>query len=267
MNFLSTTRIGFLLIIISTLFCSCATNLRYFSDLPDSTVVHLKPLPQEERVIQVGDRLLIAIGAENESSAEIFNRYGGNLTSGGLVGAGMGSGGQSGASETAGYLIDARGEVEFPIIGKVKAEGLTADGLKNRLTDLVKEYLKNPLVSVKFYVFKFTVLGEVRTPGTFVLPMQRTTLLDALGAAGDLPRSAKRYDIQIYRDYNGKRSITKIDLRKGDLLNNSDMFQVKHNDVIYVQPRDSRFVGEEARFYISLTTVAFGILAIFLRFN
>ncbi|RCH56658.1 hypothetical protein DJ568_02005 [Mucilaginibacter hurinus] len=265
MRFLSITRAVLLLIVVNTLFSSCSTNLRYFNDLPDSTVVNLKPLPQEERYIQIGDRLLISIGAFNDASAQIFNRYGGELTSGGMAGGARAAGGAN--SEISGYLVDAQGNVEFPIIGKVKADGLTADGLKNKISNLVKEYLKEPLVTVKFYVFKFTVLGEVRSPGTFSLPMQRTTILDALGAAGDLPRTAKRYDIQIYRDYNGKRTITKIDLRQSALLNNADVFQIKHNDVIYVQPRDSRFAGEEARFYTSLLTVAAGVFILFLRFK
>lgn len=221
-------------------------------------------MAQEDRLIQVGDRLQITIGASNNASAQVFNQYGGALTSGGLTGAGVAAA-QSSGPETVGYLVDTNGDVEFPIIGKVKAEGLTAEGLKNSITKLVAEYLKEPLVSVKFYVFKFTVLGEVRSPGTFTLPVQRTTLLDALGAAGDLPISAKRSDIQIYRDYNGKRTITKIDLLKSEILNNPDVFQIKHNDIIYVQPRDSRRAGEEARFYISLASVGLGILILLLR--
>jgi polysaccharide export outer membrane protein len=267
MNFSSMIKTCLLLLLVGSLFCSCSKQLRYFNDLPDSTVVHLKSLPQQERIIQVGDRLQITIGAFNDASAEVFNKYGGSLTGGGLIGAGSGSGGQSGGNETAGYLVDAHGEIEFPIIGKVKAQGLTADGLKKSITDLVAEYLKDPLVSVKFFLFKFTVLGEVRSPGTFTLPMQRTTILDALGAARDLPPSAKRYDIKVYRDYNGQRTITNIDLRKSAILMDPEMFEVKHNDIIYVMPRDSRFVGEEARFYISLTTVAIGILALLIRYK
>ncbi len=163
-------------------------------------------------------------------------------------------------------LVEADGTIEFPYLGRVLARGLTASQYKEKLTGLLTKYLKEPLVSVRFFQIKFTVLGEVRAPGTYTLPLQRTTFLDALGAAGDLPISAKRYDIQIYRDYNGKRTIFKVDLRSKAILYNPSLFQVKHNDVIYVQPRDSRRFSEEARFYASLVTMAVGIIAIFSRF-
>lgn len=266
MRFLHIMRPLALLIILGSILSSCSTNLRYFNDLPDSTVVHLKPLTREERFVQIGDRLQITIGAVNDASADIFNQYGGNLTSGGVSNGG-GAGRGTSSPETIGYLVDAKGQLEFPIIGKVKAAGLTADGLKIKLTELLTDYLKEPLVLVKFYEFKFTVLGEVRSPGTFTLPVQRTTILDALGAAHDLPSSAKRYGIKIYRDYNGQRTVTQIDLRKKTILDDPTVFEVKHNDIIYVMPRDSRFVGDEARFYISLVTVAVGIAALLVRFK
>jgi polysaccharide export outer membrane protein len=166
-------------------------------------------------------------------------------------------------SELSGYLVDADGMLEFPIIGKIKTEGLTSRQLKDTLTGMLKPYLRDPLVIVRFMTFKFTVLGEVRTPGVFNLPMQRTTILDALGAAGDLPHTAKRM-VEIYRDYNGQRIITKIDLRKKDVLYNADAFLVRHNDILYVQPRESRLLSEETRVYATFLTLAVGILTLIL---
>ena len=158
-------------------------------------------------------------------------------------------------------MVDLDGMLEFPIIGRVKTEGLTSKQLKDTLTNLLTPYLKQPLVIVRFMTFKFTVLGEVRAPGVFNLPMQRTNLLDALGIAGDLPHSAKR-TVAIYRDYNGQRIITKIDLRNKDFLYNPDAFLVKHNDVIYVQPRESRVLSEETKVYSSFLAVIIGVVAL-----
>jgi len=243
--------------------CTSTKELRYFNNLPDSTTIHLPPMPQDERLIQIGDRLDISIGAKDEAAAEVFNRYGGVATSGGSAARSSGSGANS---EVAGYLIDFDGMVEFPIIGRVKAERLTTRELKDTLTKLVTPYLRDPLVSVKFITFKFTVLGEVKSPGVFNLPMQRTTILDALGQAGDLPHSAKR-SIEIYRDYNGQRIITRIDLRKKDILYNSDAFIIRHNDVIYVQPRGSRLFSEEARVYLGLITLLISTLTLIITFT
>src|SRR3954451_5453285 len=96
-----------LLPIIIITSCTSTKELRYFNDLPDSTKIHLPPMPQEERIIQVGDRLDISIGARDEAAAEIFNRYGGVATSGANSGTSSGS---RGNSETAGYLIDYDGK-------------------------------------------------------------------------------------------------------------------------------------------------------------
>jgi polysaccharide export outer membrane protein len=238
--------------------CTAQKQLRYFNDLPDSAVVNLPPLPQQPRYIQEGDNLQINIGAEDPKAAEIFNNYGG-------VGGGDLNSGR--VTEVSGYLVGTDGFIQLAYIGKVKASGLTTDQLKQSLEGLLAKYLKTPIVSVRFFQLKFTVLGEVKSPGTFVLPLQRTTFLDALGAAGDLPNSAKRYDIRVYRDYNGKRTIFKVDLRSKDILYNADLFQVRHNDVIYVQQRDSRLVSDETRFYISLLTLVVGMYAIFIKYN
>jgi len=161
----------------------------------------------------------------------------------------------------AGYLVDFDGMLEFPIIGRVKTEGLTSRQLKDSLTVLLTPYLKQPIVIVRFMTFKFTVLGEVRTPGVYNLPMQRTNLLDALGIAGDLPHSAKRV-VEIYRDYNGQRIITKIDLRNKAVLYDPEAFLVKHNDVIYVQPRETRVFSEETKVYSSFLAVVIALVTL-----
>jgi len=254
-----------LFIVVSAIISSCASNkqLRYFNDLPDANRIELPHMSQVERTVQDGDRLMVTIGAQDPEAAELFNAYGGISSTGVRTSSGGGGAGAiRGESELAGMLVDADGTIELPYIGKIPAAGLTAMQLKDKLTDTLGKYLRGPLVTVKFFQIKFTVLGEVRNPGTFTLPLQRTTFLDALGAAGDLPASAKRYDIQIYRDYDGQRTIFKIDLRKKDILYDAELFQIKHNDVIYVQPRDSRRFSEETRFYASMLTLTIGIVAV-----
>src|SRR6476620_6083575 len=81
-----------LLTVIAISSCTSTKELRYFNDLPDSTTIHLPPMPQEERLIQVGDRLEISIGAKDEAAAEVFNRYGGVITSGGSPAGGRSTG-------------------------------------------------------------------------------------------------------------------------------------------------------------------------------
>lgn len=254
--------LGFTSLVIFITSCGSVNQIKYFADLPDTNIVSLPHLEQQPRQIQKGDRLFITIGAKSSEAAAVFNNYGDMPTSGSTGTAGASA--TLAISDVSGYWVDDFGTIEFPIIGRVHAEGLTTRQLKDSITEKVSPYLSEPLVSVKFITFKFTVLGEVRSPGTYILSNQRTTILDALGAAGDLPRSAKRHNIQIYRDYNGKRMIAKLDLRKKDVLSDPSIFQLRNNDVVIVQPRDIQFFGEETRNYISIISLLVTSTALFI---
>lgn len=235
-------------------FSSCGTpkNLIYFNDLPDSTHIFLPPIAKSERVIEYGDLLNIQINAEEKEAVAYFNIMGG-------APAGAGAGGIAPGS---GYLVNPLGFIEFPIIGKMKVLGLTEKQLKDLLTQQISKYVKNPLIEVRFTTFKVTLLGEVNAKGTFDLDMQRTTIFHALAAAGDLPNSAKRYDIQIFRDYNGERSIIKFDLRQKAVLNNPEIFEIRHNDVIYVQPARNQQFREDFAFVTSIIGLVTGFVSL-----
>ncbi|MGZ5135437.1 MAG: polysaccharide biosynthesis/export family protein [Flavitalea sp.] len=228
--------------------CGSTKNLRYFNDLPDSTHVFLPPMNKGERVIEYGDHINIFISAEEKDAVAYFNTQGGAST--GTVTPGTG------------YLVDPLGYIEFPIIGRIKVLGLTERQLKENLTQLIGKYVKDPLVDIRFNTFKVTILGEVNGPGTFTLDMQRTTIFQALAAAGDLPVTAKRYDISLYRDYNGERSIIKIDLRKKEVLYNSEVFEMRHNDVIYVQPSRNQLFRDDFSFFTSMLGLVAGLVSL-----
>ena len=220
--------------------CTSTRELQYFQDVPAVPVHPLPPIESEQRTIQKNDRLLISFGAQDVEAAAIFNKYGGVSVSGTEI---LGSGGEA-TNEVAGFIVDQNGYLDFPIIGKTKVEGLTIMQLKDSLLKSIKPYLKNPLVVIKFIDFKVTVLGEVKAPGTYSLTQNKPSIFHALGASGDLSRTGKRYDLQLFRDYNGTRSITKIDLRSKELLSNPQSFYLRNNDVLYVQPRKGGLAGE-----------------------
>ena len=237
-------------VLMLTTSCSTGKKLNYFNDLPDAETLELKAMPVPERIIERGDRLDISFIVKDQESAAFFNKH----SMGGVANAAAAVGVAAGASSSD-YLVDVEGEVEIPVVGRVKLSGLTTQQAKQKLSGLVSPFLKEPLVEVSFNSFKVTVLGEVKTPGSFVISAQHATLFEALAAAGDLPHSAKRYDVRLYRDYNGKRTITKFDLRKGSVLDNPDIFQMRPNDVIYVQARAGSLFKEEFGLFASVFTI------------
>jgi polysaccharide export outer membrane protein len=248
--------------ILAILFTSCSGSrqLSYFRNLPDSTIIHLPPTIADDRIIEKGDQLDIFFSARDQEAAGYFNIHG-PMASGGGGTAGISA---TAGSSTPGYEVDSAGRIDLPILGKLPVKGLTASGLKDTLTRLTSSYLKSPLVEVKFVSFRFTVLGEVRSPGTFNLSMQRTTLFEALASAGDLPHTARRYNIRLYRDYNGSRTVTRFDLRDQAVLYDKNVFQIKPNDVLYVEPRPSSMFKDDFGFFTSVFTLLVGIVTLWI---
>lgn len=141
--------------------------------------------------------------------------------------------------ENKAYIVDINGYINFPVLGKIYAEGLTLRELSEKLTAEISKDVKNPMVNASFVNFKITVLGEVSSPGTYTITGEKATILQALGMAGDLTLGAKRNDILLIRETNGVYEHKRIDLKKSDILS-SPHYYLCQNDVIYVSPTTSR---------------------------
>jgi len=140
-----------------------------------------------------------------------------------------------------GYLVDMEGCIDFPLLGRLKVAGLT----REQLTEMIKQkiiedgLIKEPIVVTEFMNFKISVLGEVRSPGTFNLQDDKITILEAIGRAGDLTIYGKRDDILVIRhDPNDGITYHRVNLRSADLIY-SPVFYLKQNDVVYVSPNNT----------------------------
>lgn len=121
-------------------------------------------------------------------------------------------------TEEYGYLVDFTGQIALPVIGKVSVLGLTKTDAEELIAKRLKEYLKNPIVQIRILNFKVTILGDVKSPGTFNINSQRLSVLDAIGMAGDLKMNGVRNNILILRDDNGikKRVSPRFKFKIGD---------------------------------------------------
>jgi polysaccharide export outer membrane protein len=257
----SVTAIMFIAVLFS---CTSTKQISYFQDLPDKDVIDLPPFQPEDRIIENGDDLYIYFSAKDNEAASYYNKSSAvpspTATITGTVPMATNAAGYS-------YIVANDGFIEIPNLGIVKVTGLTVAQLRAKLLTNVSAYLKDPSVEVRFNTFKISILGEVRSPGRFTLDMQRTTILDALAAAGDLPPTAKRYDVKLYRDYNGQRKIYKVDLTKANILNSQELFQMRHNDILYVTPLRNEIARQNFgtaatvfSFVLSIATLGFAIL-------
>jgi polysaccharide export outer membrane protein len=185
--------------------------------------------------IKPSDLLNIQISSNtlNQEQVTLFNaaNYGGSMGANG----GMMNQQQFGGASTIGFLVDETGFIKYPMLGKIKAAGLTRDELaKNLEIELAKkEYVKDPNIQVRFLQLKVNVLGEVKSPGTKSFSADRITILDALSAAGDLTDRGRRDNVTIIREESGQKKSYKINLLNTDFIN-SPVFQLQQNDVVYV---------------------------------
>ncbi len=246
---------------IALLASACTTNRRltYFGNLNTGADYKSDIKNNIEPKIQADDLLGITVSSLSSESNTLFNN--------GTITAPAGTITSTGASPMAakngeGYLVDKSGEVNFPVLGKIKLAGLTKEEAAELLTNEIKKSVKNPTVNVRFLNFKITVIGEVNRPATFTVPTEKVTVLEALGLAGDMTAFGKRENVLIIREKDGVRSAVRVDFTNKDLLN-SQYFYLQQNDVVYVEPVKAKGLqGSASSFYLPIISVAVSLLSI-----
>lgn len=214
--------------------CGSYKKITYLQDM--DTAATYQVLEQPDTKIAVNDRLNILVTAQEPSLAAPFNLASGTYSLDPNTGE-MKSNLTSEADK--GYVVNKNGYINFPVLGNVKAEGLTLEQLRLSLVEkiIATKYVKDPIVLVEFMNFQFTVLGQAN-PGNYVVPNGHINLLEALAMAGDLKASAKRDDVWVIRTENGERKVYSVDMRSKSLYE-SPAFYIQQNDLIYVKPLKS----------------------------
>lgn len=211
--------------------CATSKQILYFQDIDD---VQLGKLTTEyEAVIKKDDRLTIIVSGPDKTVTAPYN-----LTLNEMSGTSSYATGNPEQS-TLSYLVDPEGDIDFPILGKIHVEGMTRNDLVEYLTAEIGKDVKEPIVYVSFKNYKVTVLGEVRSPGTYTFDSEKVNILQALGRAGDLNLTAQREGILLLREVDGVQTHVRIDLRNSDILQ-SPYFYLQQNDVLYIPPSATR---------------------------
>lgn len=214
-----------LIIVSSVLVFSCASRKEvvYFQD----TGKYETLIDENESItkFKVDDLVSIYVSSLNPEASAPFNLFRG-ASEGGL------------RAEQVDYLVDQDGMIDFPVIGKLKIEGLSPDELRIVLRDKLSEYLKDPIINIRLRNFTVTILGQVARPGTYPVNGEQITILEALGLAGDLTLRGVRNNILVIRDFNGTKVYTRIDLTSKNMTK-SPVYYLTQNDVVYVEPNSA----------------------------
>ena len=180
----------------------------------------------------------------------------------------------SAGQASSGFLVDAEGNIEYPRLGTIRAEGLTkqelAEVIKKKLTEPV-ELLTKPSVIIRFLNYKVTILGQVAREGMMTIPGEKVTILEAIGLAGGITDYGKKDKVKVIRETDGSREVGYVDL-SSDSLFTSPYYNLVQNDVVIVEPtrQKIRMTDEQQNmqrisFALSIITSAAFLATIFIR--
>lgn len=212
--------------------CSTVPKIAYLRDLPAENPIRLQET--QDLTLKPGDRLQISVFSRDRELSNMFNLYEGYGGYGG--GGSYGGGGGYGAGHP--YTVDKNGEIEMPILGRIKVSGKTrlevADLVKYRL--LAGQLLTDPTVLVEYYDLSFYALGELSQNGRISIPRDNINIMQAITLAGDLTINGRRDNVMVLRTENGVQTPYYLDLTDPGSVYNSPVFYLQQNDMIYVEP-------------------------------
>lgn len=261
-------RIPFLSIIIisfgALLFHSCIPqrNTIYLQDKTGEkgyTDTYKKAEQITERYkIQSNDYLYIKVLTTDENLIPFYNLTEGNQNMSNRMNDG-------GNMRFFSYLVDGKGEIDFPNVGKIKVLGLTRSEVKETLQLLLSSQLEQFTLMVQLANINFTVLGEANA-GLYQMPKDQLTIYEALAISGDLKTYSKRKKVQVIRkDLDGISHVNYIDLTDKNLLDSEESY-ILPNDIIYVEPLKAKTFGFGETFSLGLLSSLVSFYLLISRF-
>ena len=228
--------LSLILMVLAAVSCSTPKEISYFQDLQPG-VTELTITDPVEIKVRPKDKLSILVNAQDQKLTNMFNLP--------IVSQQIGqeSTGSSGTSRgVSGYTVDTDGYINFPVLGKIRVEGMTREQIAEYLTGQLKEkeLIKDPVVTVEFINLGVSVLGEVNNPGRIKIERDNMTILDAISEAGDLTICGKREKVLVLRQENGRQRVYGVNLCSAEHIYSSPVYYLQQNDVVYVEPNDTK---------------------------
>jgi polysaccharide export outer membrane protein len=173
-------------------------------------------LPQR---IQKGDKIGITVSCPDPAQTLFLNPFNNQNT--------------GGAGQSTGFLVNAEGQITFPLIGKILLEGLSSEEAANLITQKLKHFYKDPYVYV-------TLSGKVyyiNSKGGGVIPIanERLTIMEAVAQIGSMDHFEKRDEVWVVREEKGERIFTQVNLNSKEIFV-SPFYYLHNNDLVYIKP-------------------------------
>ena len=230
--------------------CGSTKDIVYFQGVDDLDLSPSKGL-YDARIFPK-DLLMINVSTTDPEASKPFNlNYQNNMTGSNIAGMNM-----------YGYLVDNDGNINFPMIGMLHVEGLTTRECESLILDKIKFYMaknETPIVTVRLSSYHITLIGET---GSRIVPVttEKMNIVEALANGGDLTMTGRRDNILLIReDKTGQKSIHRLDISKGDILN-SPYYYLQQNDILYIEPNKTK-INRQAISNASIWVSALGMVS------
>lgn len=249
--------------------CGSVKDYNYFQDTSAGDVNHVASALQTVK-IKPYDKISIVVTCRDPQLSSMFNL----VSSTNRVGS-SGSGSSSGSGYLSYYTVNADGDVDFPVLGKIHVAGLSRTEISSKVKQLLttsEQGVKEAIVTVEFADLHVGVLGEVKSSGVVSIDRDQFTILDALERAGDLTQYGNRKNVKVFRKKGENIQTYEVDMTNFKELCASPVYMLQQDDIIYVEPnkvkaRTSTATGNTfltPGFWMSLLSAALSV-AVFLK--
>lgn len=223
-------------LLIMTEACVTTKSTTYFNNATDTVMAFnsIKSFKtQYVPKIQKNDILNISITSLNQDASAIFNTTN-NFVFTSSTSAGLNT-------QSSGYLVNDNGDINLPLLGNIKAAGLTKDQLKDTISHIIldKHLLMDPIVNIRHVNYEVTVIGEVGKPSVIAVPNESIALLKAIGLAGDITIYGRKDNVLLIRESDGIKQVKYINLNSKDFLQ-SPYYYLQPNDIVYVEANKNK---------------------------
>ena len=238
--------------------CTSYKNVPYLKN-PEAVNDFKETLPLYDAKIMPKDVLCITVNTTDPKAATPFN-----LTVQTPLNAALTNISTTTQPTMQQYLVNNKGEIDFPVIGRLAVGGLTKNEAEDLIRERLKPYLKeSPIVTVRMANYKISVLGEVARPGSFTIGNEKVNVLEALAMAGDMTIYGVSDNVKLIReDVNGKRKIINLNLNNAGIVT-SPYYYLKQNDIIYVTPNKTKAknsdIGNSTTLWVSSISILVSI--------
>ena len=217
----------YLLLIILCLSSCTPKDISYFQDRQPGTSeqAYINSLPFK---VRPGDRITIEVKSRNKELTEQFNKDGNTSYGYGLS-----------DNTTRGYVVDNNGEIDFPVLGKVKVAGMDRQEITEYFTRVLRDnkYVDDAIVSVNYTGLFVSVLGQ-KGGRRISIQKDKYTIWELLAECGDLDINSKRKNVLVIREEDGIRSQYQLDLTNMKNVYESPAYYIHQNDIVYIEPND-----------------------------